>query len=87
MTQKELLALPHLAIAEVNEKWVHIHTEEGYYVTDYKESDDIITYNGFLCMYAPIREEYTEYRVITENEHLEYEKNKQEKINEEYDVQ
>ena len=31
MTQKELLALPHLAIAEVNEKWVHIHTEEGYY--------------------------------------------------------
>lgn len=77
MTQKELLALPHLAIAEVNEKWVHIHTEEGFYITDFdKEKCDINEYSDFTCMYSPIKEEYPEYYIITEVEHLTNEENK-----------
>lgn len=78
MTQKELLALPHLAVAEVNEKWVHIHTEEGYYITDFdQETGDINEYSDFTCMYSPInKEEYPEYYIITEVEHLTNEENK-----------
>ena len=78
MTQKELLALPHLAIAEVNEKWVHIHTEEGFYITDFdQEKGDINEYSDFTCMYSTINtEEYPEYYIITEVEHLTNEENK-----------
>lgn len=82
MTRKELLALPHLAIAEVNEKWVHLHTEEGYYITDFV-GDNWSTYTDFTCMYSPIKEEYPEYYIITEVEHITNEENKQKAAEEE----
>jgi len=71
MTQKELLALPHLAVAEVNEKWVHIHTEEGYYITDFDQDDDYFYYKDFFCAYLPIKEEYPNYQAIDNAKHKE----------------
>ena len=70
MTREELLKLEHLAIAEVT-KFVHIHTEEGFYMTEWKEGQDIKEYSGSVCYYMPIRDTYADYRVITAEEHNE----------------
>lgn len=73
MTQKELLNLEHLSIAEVK-KFVHIHTEEGYVMTSWNDGDDVKEYAGSVCYYMPIRDDYDDYRVITKEKHNEYEK-------------
>lgn len=73
MTREELLNLEHLAIAEVT-KFVHIHTEEGFYMTDWKDGQDIKEYSGSVCYYMPIRDTYADYRVITAEEHNELER-------------
>ena len=73
MTREELLNLDHLAIAEVT-KFVHIHTEEGYFMTEWKEEQDIKEYSGSVCYYMPIRDTYADYRIITAEEHTELER-------------
>ena len=81
MTQKELLNLEHLSIAEVK-KFVHIHTEEGYVMTSWKDGDDIKEYAGSVCYYMPIRNEYEDYRIITLKEHNDLENQRDEAIKE-----
>lgn len=78
MTKQELMSMPNLAISEET-KFVHIHTEKGYFITE-KELSDVKAYQGFECMYAPIKDEYPDYKVITEAEHLENERIKNEAI-------
>lgn len=68
MTKQEVLSLDHLSIA-TETKFVHIHTEEGYIMTEWKEGDDIKQYSGSNCYYMPIQEVYPDYRVITIEEH------------------
>lgn len=69
MTQKELLSLDNLKIAEVKEGYfLHVHTKDGYKLTAWKEGDDIKEYYASECIYAPIMDEYIDYRVITEDE-------------------
>lgn len=82
MTRQELLSLDHLAIAEVT-KFVHIHTEEGWYMTEWTEDKDIKEYSGSVCYYMPIREDYADYRVITAAEHEELEKQREIAVEEE----
>lgn len=82
MTRQELLSLDHLAIAEVT-KFVHIHTEEGWYMTEWKDGDDIKEYSGSVCYYMPIREDYADYRVITAEKHNELEKQREIAVEEE----
>lgn len=82
MTRQELLSMDHLSIAEVT-KFVHIHTEEGYVMTEWNDGMDIKEYNGSVCYYMPIRDEYTDYRVITLAEHEELEKQRDIVIEEE----
>lgn len=77
MTREELLNLEHLAIAEVT-KFVHIHTEEGFYMTDWKDGQDIKEYSGSVCYYMPIRDTYNDYRVITAEQHNELMKQQEE---------
>ena len=79
MTQSELLNLEHLSIAEVK-KFVHIHTEEGYFMTSWTDDKDIKEYAGSVCFYMPIRGVYDDYRIITLEEHNEYEKLRDEAI-------
>lgn len=79
MTREELLSLDHLAIAEVT-KFVHIHTEDGYIMTDWVEGNDIMEYSGSACYYMPIRENYADYRIITLAEHTELEKQRDEAV-------
>lgn len=78
MTRQELLNLEHLAVAEVT-KFVHIHTEDGWYMTDW-DGGDIKEYSGSVCYYMPIRDTYPDYRVITAEEHEELMKRQEEVI-------
>lgn len=74
MTQKELLELENLKIAEVKPNmFVHVHTNDGYFITSWTENDDIKDYSGSTCMWLPIRDSYIDYRIITLAEHEEYE--------------
>jgi hypothetical protein len=73
MTRKEILNLPHLLISEVlPNKFVHLHCEDGYILTDYTEGKNIKDYYGSVCVYFPIKDEYDTYRVITQAEHENY---------------
>ena len=70
MLQKDLLSLEHLKISEVKEGYfLHIHSEDDWMITSWKEEDDIRQYVGFRCLYAPIKEEYPDYRIISKEEH------------------
>lgn len=78
MLQKDLLNLEHLKISEVKEGYfLHVHSEDDWMITSWKEEDDIRQYVGFRCLYAPIKEEYPDYRIITKEEH---EKREQERM-------
>ena len=71
MTRQEILNLPHLRISQIVEgKFVHIHTEDGYFITTHQDGDDVKDYYGTECIYFPIREEYDYHRVITNEEHI-----------------
>jgi hypothetical protein len=73
MTRQEILNLPHLLISEVlPNKFVHLHCEDGYILTDYIEGKNIKDYYGSICVYFPIKDEYDVYRVITQAEHENY---------------
>lgn len=69
MTRQEVLNLDHLAIAEVT-RFLHIHSEKGYVITEWKEGDDIKQYSGSNCYYMPIKDEYPDFRVITLEEDM-----------------
>lgn len=73
MTKQELLNLEHLKIAEET-IFVHIHTEDGWFMTSWNEGDDIKEYSGSVCYYMPIRDTYEDYRIITIDEHNRLEK-------------
>jgi hypothetical protein len=68
MTKQELLNLDHLKIARET-VFVHIHTEDGWIMTSWKDGDDIKEYSGSVCYYMPIRDDYEDYRIITVEEH------------------
>lgn len=82
MTRQELLSLPHLKIAEVT-KFVHVHTEDGFIMTEWTDDKDIKGYTGAGCYYMPIRDNYTDYRIITLEEHKELEEQRDLAIEEE----
>lgn len=70
MTKQEILNLPHLKISEeIEGKFVHIHAEEGFIITNWNESKDIKDYQGSECIYFPIRDEYDDHRIISNSEH------------------
>lgn len=84
MNRQEILNLPHLSISEeLPDKFVHLHCEEGYILTDYTEGKDIKEYYGSVCVYFPIKDEYDAYRTITQEEHENYLKLQEQAIEEE----
>lgn len=65
MTKKELLNLEHLKIAEEKKDYfVHVHCEDGWYLTDWNK-EDIKEFHASVCMYLPIRDKYNNYYLIT----------------------
>lgn len=69
MTKKELLNLEHLKIAEEKQGYfVHVHCEDGWYLTDWNK-EDIKEFHASVCMYLPIRDNYNEYYIIPLDEY------------------
>jgi hypothetical protein len=65
MTKRELLNLEHLKIAEEKKDYfVHVHCEDGWYLTDW-DKEDIKEFHASVCMYLPIRDKYNNYYLIT----------------------
>lgn len=84
MTREQILKLEHLKTAEVT-VFVHLHSEDGWYITSWKEGDDIKDYAGSVCYYMPIRDEYEDFRVITEEDHKELEQQRDRALEENKD--
>ena len=68
MTKEQLTTLEHVVYRET-EAFVHLHTEEGYYITEYQDGDDIKDFCASECWYIPLMEEYPDFRVIDTEEY------------------
>jgi hypothetical protein len=53
---------------ETLEKYIKVTAEEGFYISDYKEGDDILNFSSFKEMYAPLYTDLSNLREITEEE-------------------
>ena len=53
---------------ETLEKYIKVTADEGLYISDYKEGDDIINFNSFKIMFAPLGTDLSNLREITEEE-------------------
>lgn len=62
------------------EKFLKVSAEEGKYITNFVEGDDIINYTSFRVMFAPFNIDLTPYREITEEEHEKYSMEQVEKL-------
>lgn len=83
MIKADLLKLEHLVIAEEKPNYfVHLHTEEGYYLTDWNK-EDIKQFHASVCYYMPIKDEYNEFYIITKEEYDNYSKEQREVIEKE----
>lgn len=86
MTKKDLLNLEHLKIAEEKQGYfVHVHCEDGWYLTDWNK-EDIKDFHASVCMYLPIRDTYNDYYIInidTYNHYMEKQREELEKEREE----
>lgn len=56
---------------------------EGNYLTTYQEGDDIKTYEGVKAMYTPADFDASSVREITPEQHLSYQKAKEQALQEE----
>ena len=53
---------------ETLEKYIKVTADEGLYISDYKEGDDIINFNSFKIMFAPLGTDLSNLNEITEEE-------------------
>ena len=54
------------------EQYIKVTADEGLYISDYKEGDDILSYSSFKIMYAPLNTDLTNLREISEEENNRY---------------
>lgn len=53
---------------ETLEKYIKVTAEEGFYISDYKEGDDILSYSSSVIMFAPLGTDLSNLKEITEEE-------------------
>lgn len=53
-------------------KFKEVKSENGKYITNFKEGDDIKTYSASTILICPISADLTEYREIDEEQHQKY---------------
>lgn len=71
---------------ERNEKYIKITAEDGYFLTNYQDGDDILNFNSCRMMYCPKTVDLTDLREITEEENKIYNDIKEDKEKEIYGV-
>ena len=57
---------------ETFEQYIKVTANEGFYITSYKEGDDITTYTSSVIMFAPLNTDLSELREISEEENNKY---------------
>lgn len=57
---------------ETLEQYIKVTADEGLYISNYKEGDDIINFNSFKIMFAPLGTDLSNFREITEEENKRY---------------
>ena len=67
---------------ETLEKYIKVTADEGLYISDYKEGDDIINFNSFKIMFAPLGTDLSNFREITEEENKRYSELQESKLRE-----
>lgn len=57
---------------ETLEKYIKVTAEEGFYISEYKEGDDILTFSSSVVMFAPLGTDLSNLRDITEEDNKRY---------------
>jgi hypothetical protein len=57
---------------ETLEKYIKVTADEGFYISEYKEGDDILTFSSSKLMFAPLGTDLSNLREITEEENNRY---------------
>lgn len=53
---------------ETFEKYIKVTAEKGFFITDYKEGDDILNFSSGIVMITPLNADLSDLREITEEE-------------------
>lgn len=53
---------------ETFEKYIKVTSEKGFFVTDFKEGDDILNFSSGIVMITPLNADLSDLREITEEE-------------------
>jgi hypothetical protein len=67
---------------ETLEMYIKVTAEEGFYISDYKEGDDILSYSSSVLMFAPLGTDLSNLRDITEEENKRYSELQESKLRE-----
>ena len=67
---------------ETLEKYIKVTTEKGFYITDYKDNEDILSYTSSVVMFAPLGTDLSNLREITEEENKHYSESQELKLRE-----
>ena len=59
-------------IVETFEQYIKVTAEEGFYISSYKEGDDILSYSSCTLMFAPLGTDLSNLSEITEEENNRY---------------
>lgn len=57
---------------ETLEQYIKVTAEEGLYISEYKEGNDILTFSSSKLMFAPLGTDLSNLREITEEENNRY---------------
>lgn len=57
---------------ETLEKYNKVTADEGFYISEYKEGDDILNFSSSVVMFAPLGTDLSNLRDITEEDNKRY---------------
>lgn len=70
MKFEDLQKIEALEVCEYTGNTLHLHCKQGYYLTEFT-GDDYLKYTDFFCTFLPIKEEYPNYKLLTNEQHNE----------------
>lgn len=70
MKFEDLQKIAELEVCEYTGNTLHLHCKQGYYLTEFT-GDDYLKYTDFFCAFLPIKEEYPNYQLLTNEQHNE----------------
>lgn len=71
---------------ERTDKWIKVSAEEGTYLTEWVDGDDILNYNSYRVLFSPLNADLSKVREVSEEENKIYNDIKEDKEKEIYGV-